>query len=300
MPRRPAGISAIFDDPQAIELPSGPHPFVAARMERDRQVEAEAHKEGRASWPKREDTYMGRRKLRISDALFKAAEAKGYGLEHPVGKLAPVSFRIKDRRVEWTLEEQSSPRQVPLPKKELKKKDNIARGITTETIRVPTGMFKLAAQTNPGWSKTQMSERINKPFERRIEEVLGRFEKLVDAAIAHDIRSAEYQREYEEETRAKERPRRLKVMEEARWDRLRAQTQNWHEARSLRTFIDNVERALGDGPRAGRETAWLDWARRRADRIDPLLRGAASARGITRWRYDPDPSEYELSEWELD
>jgi hypothetical protein len=288
----------MFDNLEAIALPADPHPLVAAWMEKERQAQEAVRKESRGFWPKRDDSYMGRRELRISDALFRAAQAKGYDLECPAGRLAPVSLRIRGRRVEWSLQKQTSPRRVPLSKKEQRNPDNIACGITTETIHVPTGTFKLIAKSDRGM-KTQISERMHKPFEQRVEEVLGRFEKLVDAVIAGEIRSAEYQREYEEETRAKERPRRLRVMEEARWDRLREQTRNWHEAKSLRSFICAVERALCAGPQSGRETAWLEWARTRVERLDPLSKNAASARSITRWRYDPDPSEFELSIWEL-
>jgi hypothetical protein len=299
MPRRPLGLTTKFDNPQSIELPAEPHPLVAAWMEKARQAEEAARKESRGTSPKREDTYMGRRALRISSALFKEAEARGYGLEWPDGYLAPVSLTIKGKRVEWSLEQQFSSRHVPLSKKEQKKPDNIARGITTEVVYVPTGVFKLVAKIG-SYRKTQISERMDKPFEGRIEEVLGRFEKLADAAIAHEIRLEEFRREMEEETKAKERPRRLKVMEKARWQRLRKLTGNWHEAESLHAFIDAVERALGEAPQSGRETAWLEWARERAERLDPLSGGAADARYIAHWRYDPHPSEYELSIWELD
>jgi hypothetical protein len=260
----------MFDNPQEIELPAEPHPLVAAWMEQERQSEEAARNEGRNTLPKREDTYMGRRKLCISSALFKTAEAKGYGLEYPGGRLAPVSLSIRGQSIKWSLEEQT--------------------GLRTFTLVATCGYHM----------KTRMSERMHKPFERRIEEVLRRFEELADATIAYEIRSAEIAKQFEAEDRAKERPRRLKAMEEARWDRLREQAENWHEADSLHAFIDAVEHALGETPRSGRETAWLEWARTRSRRLDPLSKGAASARTIARWRYDPDPSEYELSIWELD
>jgi hypothetical protein len=299
MPRRPKRIREMLADPQSIALPADLHPLVVAWMERDRQNEEQARKENREAWAKREDTFMGRRRLRICDALFKAAEEKGYGLERPDGYLGPVSLRIKGQCIEWSLEEQISSKRVPLSKKELKRPDNIARGITTQETEVPTGTFKLVA-TAGHRMKARIWERTDKPIESRIEEVLGRFEKLADAAIADEIRSAEIHRRVEEEIKAKERPRRLKAMEEARWDRLRKLTGNWHEAESLHAFIDAVERALGDAPQSGREIAWLAWARKRAERLDPLSRGAASARDIAHWHYDPHPSEYELSVWELD
>jgi hypothetical protein len=263
------GLTTTFDNPQTIELPAEPHPLVAAWMEEERQSEKATLNEGRTIRPKREDSYMGRRKLRISSALFKTAEAKGYGLEYPDGRVAPVSLSVRGQSIKWSLEEQT--------------------GLLT---------FKLFA-TCGRHMKTRMSERMDKPFERRIEEVLRRFEKLADATIAYDRRSAEIERETEEEISAIERPRRLKVMEKARWERLRQQAEDWHEAESLHAFIDAIEQALGKKPRSGREIAWLDWARKRAERLDPLSRRAVSARGITRWRYDPHPSEYELSVWEL-
>ncbi|MEJ0044528.1 MAG: hypothetical protein WDM81_20930 [Rhizomicrobium sp.] len=289
----------MFDNPQAIELPAEPHPLVAAWMETERQSEEAARKEGREVGSKREDTYMGRRELRISSALLKAAEAKGYGLDRPDGYLAPVSVNIRGQRVEWSLERQYSSRHVPLSKKERKKPDNIARGITTEVVYVSTGTFKIVAKIGV-YRKTEISERMHKPFERRIEEVLGRFEKLADAAIEHEIRLEETRREIEEETRARERKRRLAVMKEARWEQLREWTAEWQEAKALRTFIAAVEQSLGRDELNGRETSWLAWAKDSADWLDPLSKGRQSAKGITSWRYEPARSEYELSIWDLD
>lgn len=297
MPKPPVGMSAMLNNPDAVELPLQPHPLVAAWMKRQREAEAAARAESRSSLPKLEDTHMGRCELRISDAPFKAAEVKGYGLECPEGYLAPVSVRLKERRVVWSLHEQTSPRRVPLSKKDLKKPRNIARGIMTETIHVPTGTFKLVA-TIDGSTKTQISERLDKPFEQRIDEVLGRFEKLADTAIARDARHEEQHQEFLKAMRARERIKRLDVMEKARWKRLRKQAQHWQEAKSLRAFVNSVECALGE--QSGRATAWLEWARWRVDWLDPLSDGAASARDITRWRYAPVPSEYELQIWALE
>jgi hypothetical protein len=293
MPKHPIHQPAMFDNPQLVELPAQPHPLIVAWMEWERRAEEEARAENRETWPKNEDTYMGRRRIRIRDALYKVAEAKGYGLEHPEGRPMSVSFRIKGRLVEWSLEEQSNPHHVPLSKTELKKRDNVARGITTETIYIPTGTFKLVAETSG--RKTQISERTHKPFERRIEELLRRFEKFVDATIADEIRSAEIHLQVQAEIRAEERPRRLKAMEGARWEYLGELAKDWQKARSLRSFIDAVERSFGKSLRAGRATAWLEWARARVDRLDPLSDGDIDARRIVGWRYEPDPSEYE--EW---
>jgi hypothetical protein len=179
-----------------------------------------------------------------------------------------------------------------LSKTELKKRDNVARGITTETIYMPTGTFKLIATIER--RKTQISERAHKPFERRIEELLRRFEKFVDATIADEIGSAEIHLQVQAEIRAEERPRRLKAMERARWEHLGELAKNWHRARSLRSFIDTVERSLGRGPQRGRAMAWLEWARARVDRLDPLSDGRIDARRIVGWHYEPDPGEYEV------
>ncbi len=274
MPRHHAYRATIVDNPDAIELPTQLHPLVAAWIERDRVAEEEARAQNRTIWPKREDTYMGRRKLRINDALFKAAEAKGYVLECPAGEAQPVSLIIKGRHARWSLEKQSG-------------------------AYVPR-TFKLIVSVESTTKKTQMTERLDWPFERRIDQALRRIEKLVDDTIAYEIRSAEIERESAEEVRAIERPRRLKAMENARWECLREQATEWQEAKLLRAFINAVEHKLGDAPRSGRDTSWLEWARNSADWLDPLSKGAASARRITRWRYDPDRSEYELSVWELD
>jgi hypothetical protein len=140
MQRRPQRLRGILAYPQSIALPAEPHPLVATCIEWDRHADEAACKENREVRAKREDTFMGRRKLRICDALFKAADTKGYGLECPDSCLSPVSLSINGRRIEWSLKELTSPMRVPLPKKELKRPDNVARGITTQEIRVgPVG-----------------------------------------------------------------------------------------------------------------------------------------------------------------
>ncbi|MEI9994649.1 MAG: hypothetical protein WDM91_08650 [Rhizomicrobium sp.] len=259
MPKRPP---SIFDNPQLIELPAELHPLVAAWMEWERRAEEEARKENRKTWPKNEDTYIGRRRIRIRDALFKAAEAKGHGLEHPEGQPFPVSFQIKGRLVEWSLEEQ------------------------------PGHTFRLIATI--GQRKSRISEKPHKSFDRRADVLLDRLEKFVDATIADEIRCAEIDRQIEAEIRAEERPRRLKAMESARWDCLGELAKDWQKARLLRSFIDEVERSLGPNARAGRATAWLEWARARVHRLDPLSDGRIDARRIVGWRYEPDPDEYEV------
>lgn len=264
MSKRSVRPPSMLGDPQSIELPSQLHPLVVAWMERERHAEEEARNKNRQTWPKNEDTYAGRRKLRIHNALFHAAEAKGYGLEHPEGRPSQVSFRIKKRLVEWSLEELGNP-------------------------YIPT--LKLVAMI--GKRRTRISERPHKPFERRTVELLGRLEKFVDATIADEIRSAEIELQVIAEIRAEERPRRLKAMERARWERLGELARDWHKARSLRTFIDAVEQSLGRNTRTGRAAAWLEWARARVDRLDPLSDGRIDARRIVGWRYEPDPSEYE-------
>ena len=298
MPRRPAALATILDNAETIPLPHNPHPIIAAWVESDRQEEERARKEKRQPYIKNEDTAIGRRKLRICNALFRAADARGYALSYQGYFLSAVSFTIDGRDVQWWLREETRPRRVPLSKTEINDPGNIAKGIITKQIRVPTGMLKIMAKTDFG-KKAEITERPDNVLEQRVDEVFARFKALAESANIHEIELARQQGEWKLEKRAKERGRRLNVMEDARWNHLRDLTRAWQEAKALRAFIDAIDSELGQDQGSGRAKAWLKWARERVEWLDPLSNGRASARRITNWRYSPHPSEYELTIWDL-
>jgi hypothetical protein len=127
--------------------------------------------------------------------LLKAADARSYSWRYQCYFLATVWFQINGRSIRWSLRGETRPRRVPLSKTELKDPNNIARGITTKEIRVPTGVLKIVADTDFG-KKAQIAERPDHRLELRVEEILEKFEALADAANTQEVELARRREEW--------------------------------------------------------------------------------------------------------
>ncbi len=97
--------------------------------------------------------------------------------------------------------------------------------------------------------------------------------------VADAKRAERLEQEREEQERAEAKRKALEAEERRRDEEerrriLEKQVSYWDKARQLRAFIDEVERranAKGVSIVSGTELGeWIAWARRHADRLDPL------------------------------
>jgi len=97
---------------------------------------------------------------------------------------------------------------------------------------------------------------------------------VADAKRARRLQEERQARERQEAERRRIEAERRHREELERRQRLERQVESWTKARQVREFIDEVERRAetkGKPTEPGTELGeWIAWARRHADRLDPL------------------------------
>lgn len=148
------------------------------------------------------------------------------------------------------------------------------------------------------------SDETKRPLETRVREVA----RAIKKGVVDDTETEERQKR--ERTEAREAYEREKAAERQAWEAIRDRArskallvqretifarsfENWQGARELREFADQLEAAaiakglLAERPRLEQ---WLEWARTRADWLDPILNLELLDDGV----FDAEPSVIDL------
>ena len=147
---------------------------------------------------------------------------------------------------------------------------------TTKWDYEPTGLLSLRIDT---WAIEGIRKNWNDGKSKVVEDGLKEF--LINLVTIADLKR---QRRLEDEERERRRQEELKAMQELELRRqeeqkrlqdLENQAVRWTKAAQLRAYIAEVEKKAysSDLPAEEQEmvTSWLRWARKHADRIDPLI-----------------------------
>lgn len=266
---------------EEIVVPSrlvNPHPVVA-------QARAHYEKAGHAD-DRRGDPHRPRvlelrvspaslhRALRLADALFKAAEARGHKMMLKPGDYGGACVVVGDQPVRVSLEERFErvPHEITKAEQAARKRNPYVL-IPTHDAR-PTGELTFLVQ-NVASARGRWSEGERWKQEDRIGAVLAGIEA---AAIKLRAERLEWERREREWQAAEERRQR-----EQEWrEKLDRHLAGWRLARDIRALVAELRQvvAMADGAESdGDLDAWLSWALRYADRIDPVaaLRGSLQA-----------------------
>ena len=255
-----------------IALPRAFHPLLAEKLaheKRRRELEASELLPENDWGPFH--TAIGRRELRVQDAILKAADARGYAICHRNNALFGLWLLIDGERVDWEFRERyyyRPPRPAEIEPDDhpwSRKQNNVAE---------PSGYLVLSikAALSP---KQDVHERYGHLFESRIDEILQKCEMKAAHAVAQ-------RRQWEQRERARcERQARarcqqtLEEREDERWSELCRMAAAWRDADNLRAFVDLVAARMDElNQRPVRADLWLAWARRRIDALDPSRREA--------------------------
>lgn len=277
-----------------VELPASFHPLLAEKLAREKARREWTNKETLAdgAWGLFA-TPIGRRELRLQDAIFKAAEARGHVIRHGKESFSDVWVLIAGQRVEWEFRERYRYRRLPIPASELKFHPPEKQW---KSIAEPSGHLVLTIKVN-GVPKQELQERHNRLFESRVEEILDKLESKAAQTDAQRNARAERERASREREAREERRRILEEREETRWSDLRGVAATWKEAELLREFVRRVEARLGRlSNRPTRTELWLSWARDRIERLDPFATDDAGLYAALVAK----PIRKELSEYELE
>lgn len=139
--------------------------------------------------------------------------------------------------------------------------------VSTGFLRINVTTYILP--TIPEWVETA---------KRKMHDLLPEIvQRIVDAAPILDRMEAERResrRKYAEEVARREETARRRQIEKLRFERLGELADNWHRARQLASFIDELESRTGTGGQnelEGKSPAeWVAWARQRIANLDPF------------------------------
>ena len=215
------------------------------------------------------------RALLIMDALLKSLEARGYSTEIEIGNEGSRTTRVvvEGVRVDIFLWERAD------------RSDSRPDADRADTWRTwqkweysPSGNLTFVVD-EPGGDDIQ--KRWTDGKRNTLEEQLnGALAGILTVAELKRVRSLEQAAEEQrriEAARRREAAERQRAEEQCRIDSLESAADAWVTCQNLRAFLDACENAIAsaslpakDEPSALR---WLEWARRHADRIDPLANG---------------------------
>lgn len=174
--------------------------------------------------------------------------------------------------------------------------------------QVPSGRLEIVVARD-GWSnnrqnRDEWSDAKKSPLERRVEEIA----RAIKQGVVDDDDARE--REVQRRAEAHEEWERKKAAERREWEEVRARARDkavtqlrdatfmrafdaWKDAQELRAFADQLEleaAAQGQLESRPRLREWLEWARARANEIDPIVNLERLDDGV----FDVEPSADDL------
>lgn len=257
-----------------------PHPAVAAWLAEREEQRARARRE-RDPWLRRmaplDWTEGERRRHRILDALFKAAERQGIRVKQP--DRFTVYFEASGERIDFKLRERQKQVRTPKTPDELKRLLPGEKAWRQELQ--PTGILSFSIETYlPTLPRRVWSDAADRPLEEQLGEVLAGL-LLAGPLLVQQRREREEaeQRRWEEERRRHEAAER-KRLEDNRWRRFAELAARWQQADEVRRFLAALERhpaAAGSLANGDSISDWLAWAHTRLAAFDPMAAGPAGA-----------------------
>lgn len=246
------------------------HPLVAKLLAHDEERRQDFMKWGSSSYAPKYDTGIDRRRLLIINALFMAAARLGcrpsmstskYGQD--AGSERDISITVGESHIHFTIE----------PVKSKKEGER-------ERLRLAFGMARDRASAGESWEDNDEGA-----LEDQLTDVLVELVVSAEASYRNSLnrhrewiieRKAEAEAELkrrQEEAERKARELQEKLARE-RIGRLLSQAKALHRANQIRTYVDSALSRAAEMPIEATDLdKWATWARREADRIDPVKNG---------------------------
>ena len=257
-----------------------PHPLVRMTAEAFRGRQPDQY--GMLSRPWKEkclDVRVSRaslpRALRIMDSLVKAVEERGFRASVTEGEKAGTYIELLGEKVEIALEEKMKREDHVLTKEESERKAKYSWSLVRRWDYEPAGVLQLRIKEiwGDGARKTWADGRTQR-VEERLNDVIAGLIVVAEAKRRHQIELKRQRQEWAEAERQRLELERQRREEAEQLKALELEAAQWARSQQLRTYIDAVEHealARGNSPEPGGKLhGWLAWARRHADRLDPL------------------------------
>lgn len=212
------------------------------------------------------------------------------GRVYPHATREELVLQVDDRGLPIQIEELLDRRPHVLTKEERRQKDQWGWDNFPVYDYFPSGRLCLRVQARAASRQSSWRDRQGRTLEGRLGQALLGIE---DAAEATRIQEQEYKRQAElRKIEERKRLRGQRLAEYRAWlandlERMVAARQR---STAIHAFLSEYESHLGPNDREGDAEAWLDAARRFADRLDPFTDLASIAK-------DLEPSDEVLEAW---
>lgn len=288
-------IEAVKRDTDAVVVPDRllrPHPIIAGWL-REREEERARARHERDPWLRNlvpsEWAESDKRRHRILDALFKAAEKQGLHVKQP--DRFTVYFEVSGERVDYKLREKH--KQIRTPKSAEETKRLLHGEKTWRQELQPTGLMTFSIETYvTGLPRRNWGDTANQRLEDQVGDILANLILAGPLLVEQRRRREEEERRHREEEHRRHQEAERVRLDDNRWRCFTELAEKWRQAEDVRCFLDALDRHTGasEALRNGEPVAeWLIWARARLSKFDPMTRGPAAVfedvSKVTSWAY---------------
>lgn len=207
------------------------------------------------------------RALRIADALFKALEERGHQLIVGTGHPQIVMFGI---RLTISFFEPAKRRDYVPTDQQRKEKERTSWGHWPRYEFVPCGLLEIRVSDGGGGSVKESDQR---PLEQQLNNVVIQMARYAIRVANQRAEMDRLGREREQLRKDAMASKAIQDAERARVDALTADALRWQQAETIRSYLAAIEsNAMQQGGLSAEQAEFLDWAKRKADWLDPRVR----------------------------
>ena len=239
-----------------------PHPLIKkTKTALDKELDKEYGSRFSSNDPKFEflpistDKKQRARALRIMNTLVRAIEKLGHKISFQYGRCYVEMF---GQKTEINLRQKYN-------RVREKGDDGFSRESWIKTER-------LEFQAGPSFDQKRWIDTKTRDLEDYLPEIIAWIEK--DCKYWHDLRAQQAEERKEKERELEIERKRLAVIEseKKKLEELIENAQNWKKAHTIREYIGEMERQVkhGDSMLGEDPKAYIEWAKRKANGLDPL------------------------------
>jgi len=218
-----------------------------------------------------------RRSLLLIDAVLKALDRRGYAVQ------AGPAAKIMGATVRFSISEQLETKREPADEHDLEGPYQFGFNRFKEN-RLPSGKLTLKIDMGgPYWlngcrhtwrdtDKQKLEDRLNQ-FVAGLIEVASKIKQHEEEEKKRAELRAQEELRRQEAARQLAEKRQLYKEEKARFDFLLTQAKDWQTSKLIRELIETARdaySAAGPIQPDSKIAAWIEWATKQADRLDPL------------------------------
>lgn len=221
------------------------------------------------------------RALRLLDAFFKALTARRFEFKPGANEHYCMGIVIHGEVISFSLDERlrQEPHRLTDKERQTKERGGYIYPPTYDYIPSSELTIKIGGAWNSGL-QSQWKDTSSAKLEEKLGDLIIGLVKNAEWQRNARLQREEAARLREEENARRDARIRLQEDEAKAVGKLTKDAGSWHQAQQLRAYIEAVERCGirpdGNGLEGQSLPDWIEWAKRQADRLDPLTESPSS------------------------